>query len=180
MKGITEENGIVLVKSFRDVSGEKLLKSDSEETVEGSMHKQELKRLITRMQTQRAQKMMKCGKAVGPDDAAIKAFQALGHEGVVMINFFHIILQTGKMPKWRKNTLVSIFKLKGAVPECNYQPITLKSLAVKWLERITEKRLYEELEHQATNNQFGFIRGRSAMAESEYCRSTGRNTRNYR
>lgn len=82
--------------------------------------------------------------------------------------------------KQGKSTLVSTCKHKEDVQECSkYCPIKLTSRTMKWLERMIEGSFHEQLEHQVTNNEFGFMPGRSSVDTvfaPEYCRrSTGRN-----
>ncbi|CAM2118122.1 unnamed protein product [Caretta caretta] len=76
-------------------------------------------RPIAAVETRAALKMKKCGKAVGLDGVTMESFKVLGHEEVVIMNFFHLIFQTAKRPMWRKSTLASIFKHKGDMQEFN-------------------------------------------------------------
>jgi hypothetical protein len=64
--------------------------------------------------------------------------------------------------KWRQNILVPIFKNNGGVQSCtNYRGIKLISHTMKLWERIIEHRLREVT--NVTENQFGFMPGRSTM-----------------
>jgi hypothetical protein len=67
------------------------------------------------------------------------------------------------MPKeWRRSILVPIFKNKGDVQSCtNYRGIKLMSHTMKLWERVIEHRLRRL--PRVTQNQFGFIPGRSTM-----------------
>ena len=69
-------------------------------------------------------RMMKKGKAQGPDDIPVEAWIALGNKGVeFLMNFFNRILRGEKMPdEWRRSVFVSLYKGKGDIKECgNYR-----------------------------------------------------------
>ncbi|CAN6305897.1 unnamed protein product, partial [Urochloa humidicola] len=68
-----------------------------------------------------------------------------------------------KMPEeWRRSILVPIFKNKGDVQSCtNYRGIKLMSHTMKLWERVIEHRLRRVT--SVTQNQFGFMPGRSTM-----------------
>jgi hypothetical protein len=64
--------------------------------------------------------------------------------------------------EWRRSILVPIFKTKGDVKSyTNYQGIKLMSHTMKLWERIIEHRLRGVT--NVTENQFGFMTGRSTM-----------------
>jgi hypothetical protein len=64
--------------------------------------------------------------------------------------------------EWRRSILVPIFKNKGDVQSCtNYQGIKLMSHTIKLWERIIEHCLRGVT--NVTENQFGFMPGRSTM-----------------
>jgi hypothetical protein len=64
--------------------------------------------------------------------------------------------------EWRRSILVPIFKNKGDVQSCtNYQRITLMSHIMKLWEMIIEHHLRGVM--NVTENQFGFMPGRSTM-----------------
>jgi hypothetical protein len=64
--------------------------------------------------------------------------------------------------EWRWNILVPIFKNKGDVHSCtNYRGIKLISHTMKLWERIIQHRLRGVT--NVTENQFGFMPGRSTM-----------------
>ena len=64
--------------------------------------------------------------------------------------------------EWRKSTLVPIYKNKGDVQNCmNYRGIKLMSHTMKLWERVIEHRLRQET--RVSDNQFGFMPGRSTM-----------------
>ncbi|KAM1184249.1 hypothetical protein ACFX1S_013853 [Malus domestica] len=111
-----------------------------------------------------ALKKMKHRKAVGPDDIPIEVWKALGETGIAWLtDLFNRILKTKKMPnEWRKSTLVPIYKNKGDVQNCmNYRGIKLMSHTMKLWERVIEHRLRQET--RVSDNQFGFMPGRSTM-----------------
>ena len=64
--------------------------------------------------------------------------------------------------EWRRSILVPIFKNKGDVQSCtNYYGIKLMSHTMKLWERVIEHRLRRVT--SVTQNQFGFMPGRSTM-----------------
>ena len=111
-----------------------------------------------------ALKKMKHRKAVGPDDIPIEVWKVLGETGITWLtDLFNRILKTKKMPnEWRTSTLVPIYKNKGDVQNCmNYRGIKLMSHTMKLWERVIEHRLRQET--RVSDNQFGFMPGRSTM-----------------
>ncbi|GMQ01954.1 hypothetical protein CsSME_00048401 [Camellia sinensis var. sinensis] len=107
---------------------------------------------------------MKSNKALGPDDIPIEAWKCLGKKGVGWLTrLFSKILLTRNMPdEWRKSILVSIYKNKGDVQNCNNnRGIKLMCHIMKVWERVMERRLRDITE--VSENQFGFMSGRSIM-----------------
>ena len=94
------------------------------------------------------------GKACGADELPIEAIEIiLEYNPECIVEAFNNILRKNKMPNdWRKSRMVSIFKGKGDVLECNnYRGIKLMSHTMKLWEIIIEARLRED--------QFGFRPG---------------------
>ena len=121
-------------------------------------------RRIRESEVKEALKKMKVGRAVGPDGIPIEVWKSLGDKGVVWLtSLFNKILRSKKMPEeWRKSTLVPLFKNKGDIQNCsNYRGIKLMSHTMKLWERVIERRL--RCETTVTQNQFGFMPGRSTM-----------------
>ncbi|KAD3069016.1 hypothetical protein E3N88_36896 [Mikania micrantha] len=119
-------------------------------------------RRITIEEVFAAFKRMGRRKAVGPDDIPIEVWKCLGDEGLGWLTMlFNTILKTGNMPnKWRSSTLIPLYKNKGDAQCCeNYRGIKLLSHTMKLWERVIETRLRRET--QVTENQFGFMPGRS-------------------
>ena len=97
---------------------------------------------------------------MGPDDIPAEAWKCLGAiEMDVLTDMFNKIIETKKMPdKWRKSSLVPIFKNKD-VQECeNYYGIKLVSHTLKIREWVIESRLHEMVN---VCQQFGFMPGRT-------------------
>ena len=64
--------------------------------------------------------------------------------------------------EWRRSTLISIYKNKGDIQSCaNYREIKIMSHTMKLWERVIERRIRKET--RVTDNQFGFMPGRSTM-----------------
>ncbi|KAH1210522.1 LINE-1 retrotransposable element ORF2 protein [Glycine max] len=80
-----------------------------------------------------------------------------------LTKLFNEIMRSKRMSEeWRRSTLVPIYKNKGDIQNCaNYRGIKLMSHTMKLWERVIEQRLRKET--QVTENQFGFMPGRSTM-----------------
>ncbi|KAK9099195.1 hypothetical protein Syun_026240 [Stephania yunnanensis] len=107
---------------------------------------------------------MKIGKACGPDEIPIEVWKCLGEIGLIWLTkLYNKILKSKRMPMdWRRSTLVPIFKNKGDIQSCsNYRGIKLMSHTMKLWERIIDNRLRRET--KISENQFGFMSGRSTM-----------------
>ncbi|KAH1191322.1 tRNA pseudouridine(38/39) synthase [Glycine max] len=121
-------------------------------------------RRIQKQEVKEALKRMSNGKAVGPDNIPIEVWKTLGDRGLEWLTeLFNEIMRSKRMPEeWRRSTLVPIYKNKGDIQNCaNYRGIKLMSHTMKLWERVIERRLRKET--QVTENQFGFMPGRSTM-----------------
>ncbi|RZB79100.1 DnaJ-like subfamily C member 7 isoform B [Glycine soja] len=121
-------------------------------------------RRIQKQEVKEALKRMSNGKAVGPDNIPIEVWKTLGDRGFEWLTkLFNEIMRSKRMPEeWRRSTLVPIYKNKGDIQNCaNYRGIKLMSHTMKLWERVIERRLRKET--QVTENQFGFMPGRSTM-----------------
>jgi hypothetical protein len=121
-------------------------------------------RRIQENEVKDALKRMKGGKAMGPDGIPIEMERSFGYVAIVWLTkLFNIIFGSNKIPdEWRRSILVPIFKNKRDVQNCtNYRWIKLMSHIMKLWERIIEHRLREVT--NVTENQFGFMLGRSTM-----------------
>ncbi|CAN6336649.1 unnamed protein product [Urochloa humidicola] len=121
-------------------------------------------RRIQEAEIEEALKRMKGGKAMGPDGIPIEVWRCLGVRAIVWLTkLFNLIFRANKMPEeWRRSILVPIFKNKGDVQSCtNYRGIKLMSHTMKLWERVIEHRLRRVT--SVTQNQFGFMPGRSTM-----------------
>jgi hypothetical protein len=109
-------------------------------------------------------KIMKGGKPMDPNGISIEVQRNLGDVVIVWLTkLFNLIFRSNKMlDEWRRSILVPIFKNKGDVQSCtNYRGIKLMSHTMKLCGRIIEHRLREVT--NVTENQFGFMPGRSTM-----------------
>ena len=105
---------------------------------------------------------MKSGMVVGPDLIPVKIWKCLGEVGLDWLTeLFNVIFRTVKMPnEWRISTVISLYKDKGDVQDCNdYRGIKLLSHTMKLCERVIEGRLRKEI--LISDNQFSFMPGRS-------------------
>ncbi|KAH1238660.1 LINE-1 retrotransposable element ORF2 protein [Glycine max] len=121
-------------------------------------------RRIQKQEVKEALKRISNGKAVGPDNIPIEVWKTLGDRGLEWLTkLFNEIMRSKRMPEeWRRSMLVPIYKNKGDIQNCaNYRGIKLMSHTMKLWERVIERRLRKET--QVTENQFGFMPGRSTM-----------------
>jgi Reverse transcriptase (RNA-dependent DNA polymerase). len=121
-------------------------------------------RRINVSEVKNALKKMSIGRALGPDGIPIEVWKHLGDEGVAWLTkLFNKIMMSNRMPdEWRKSILVPIYKNKGDIQSCsNYRGIKLMSHTMKLWERVIEHRL--RMETTVSENQFGFMPGRSTM-----------------
>jgi len=107
---------------------------------------------------------MSSGKAVGPDNIPIEVWKSLGDKGIAWLtNLFNEIMRRKKMSdEWRRSILIPIYKNKGDIQNCGtYRRIKLMSHTMKLWEMVIERGLRKET--RVTDNQFGFMSGRSTM-----------------
>jgi len=121
-------------------------------------------RRIQEHEVREALKRMSSGKAVGPDNIPIEVWKSLGDRGIMWLTkLFNEIMRTKKMPdEWRRSTLIAIYKNKEDIQSCaNYRGIKLMSHTMKLWKKVIEQRIRKET--RVTDNQFGFMPGRSTM-----------------
>ena len=92
---------------------------------------------------ERALKTMKNGKASGPYRIVKDHLAAFPHGKQVIMQIANEILDGKDMPHdWRTSTVVSIYKKKGSVMNCErYRGVKLLEHGMKVVERLLEKRL---------------------------------------
>ncbi|KAL6577233.1 hypothetical protein OROMI_011509 [Orobanche minor] len=132
--------------------------------IPSSMVNREFKRRIQKGEVTMALKKMGSKKAEGPDGIPIEVWRCLGERGIDWLTMlFNKIWRSNKMPSaWRKSILVPLYKNKGDVQDCsNYRGIKLMSHTMKLWERVIEQRIRKCV--KITENQFGFMPGRSTM-----------------
>ncbi|KAL6517101.1 hypothetical protein OROHE_017807 [Orobanche hederae] len=128
------------------------------------MINRDFKRRIQKGEVTMALKKMGSKKAEGPDGIPIEVWRCLGERGIEWLTMlFNKIWRSNKMPSaWRKSILVPLYKNKGDVQDCsNYRGIKLMSHTMKLWERVIEQRIRKCV--KITENQFGFMPGRSTM-----------------
>ena len=89
---------------------------------------------ISKEEVKEALRNMKFEKAVGPDLISVEIWKYSGEVGVDWLTaFFNVIFRTAKMPnEWKTSTIISLYKDKGIVQNCNnYQGIKLLSDTMK-------------------------------------------------
>jgi hypothetical protein len=121
-------------------------------------------RRIQESEVKDALKRMKGGKAMDLDGMPIEVWKTLGDVAIIWLTkLFNLIFRSNKIhDEWRWSILIPIFKNKGDVQSCtNYHGIKLMSRTMKLWERIIEHHLRGVI--NVTENQFGFMPGRSTM-----------------
>ena len=91
-----------------------------------------------------ALRMMKKGKAVGPDELPVEVWKCIGKMGITFwTRLFNRLLIGERMPEeWKRSVLIQIYKNKGDAQCCgNYRGIKLMSHTMKVWERIIEAGL---------------------------------------
>lgn len=121
-------------------------------------------RRISSEEVKEVVRKMKNGRACGPDGIPLEVWRCLGDKGMEWLtSLFNVILRTAVMPgDWRLSTLIPVYKNKGDIQDCgNYRGIKLLSHTMKVWEKVIEMRLRSVVE--VSENQFGFMPGRSSM-----------------
>ena len=120
---------------------------------------------VSREEVKNALRMMKKGKAVGPDELPIEVWKCIGKIGIeFLIRLFYKLLMGERMPKeWRRSVLIPIYKNKGVSQCCgNYRGIKLMSYTMKVWEKIIEARLRDNVE--ISKQLYGFMPGKGTTA----------------
>ena len=103
-------------------------------------------------------------KASGGDGIPVELFQILNDDAVMMLD--SICQQIWKTQQWPQDWKRSIFILipkKGNAKECsNYRIIALISHASKVMLKILQARLQQYMNHELSDVQVGFSKGRGA------------------
>nr|GEV47439.1 hypothetical protein [Tanacetum cinerariifolium] len=110
--------------------------------------------------------------AVRPNQIPIEAWRSLGDEGIFWLtSLFNKIFNSAKMPEERRlSEVITIFKNKGDAQVCsNYRGINFLGHTMKLWERVIERRLRRET--SVSENQFGFMLGRSSVEAIHLIRS---------
>ncbi|VFQ68547.1 unnamed protein product [Cuscuta campestris] len=97
----------------------------------------------------RAIRVMRSGRALGPDEIPVDFWKHAGRGAWVWLTkLFNVILRIARMPdEWRESLFVPLFKSKGDIQSCeNYRGIKLLSHTMKIWERIIEFRADGELD----------------------------------
>ncbi|GJW99695.1 retrovirus-related pol polyprotein LINE-1 [Tanacetum coccineum] len=127
---------------------------------------------INQAEVRTALQKMGRNKAVGLDQIPIEAWKSLGDEGSFCLTIlFNKIFSSARMPEeWRLSEVIPIFKNKGDVQVCsNYRGIKILGHTMKLWERMIQRRLRRET--SVSENQFGFMPGRSSVEAIHLIRS---------
>lgn len=116
---------------------------------------------ITIEEIENALKNMKRGKSPGPDELPIEVLQLLKEDHITILrDMFNNIYRTGIIPdEWLVSTFVAIPKKTNARHCSEYRTISLMSHTLKLFLKIIHQRIYEKIEKDNSNTQFGFRKG---------------------
>ena len=153
---IKDENGNVMVNSKAVLKRgkkyfEKLMNEENNRdprTEEAEVVNEEVN-CVSREEVKNALRMIKKGKAVGPNELPIEVWNCMGEMGIKFLTrLFNRLLVGEQMPEeWRRSVLIPIYKNKGDAQCCgNYRGIKLMSHTMKIWERIIEARLRDRVE----------------------------------
>ncbi|KAL1448667.1 hypothetical protein WDU94_003512 [Cyamophila willieti] len=109
-------------------------------------------------------------KAPGPDSIHCEILKILDSETLkILVKEFNEIYNSGHLPEdWLRSTFIPIPKSVNA-KRCNeYRTISLMSHALKIFLKIIHQRIYEKIEENFGNTQFGF-RGGLGTREALFC-----------
>ena len=127
---------------------------------------QELTNPFTMEEMFSALKLLKAGKAPGPD---IIHPEFLLHTGDAITNWLHLFLSSSmdrcKIPKvWRRATVIALPKPNKPTDDPkSYRPISLLCIPYKLLERLIHARINPIIDPQLPHEQAGFRQGRSTV-----------------
>ena len=115
-------------------------------------------------ETTAAVKLIKSGKAQGPDKIAPEFITHCGSHMLTWLRvFFSQCMSTLRLPKiWRRSEIIAILKPKKPADDAkSYRPISLLCVPLKLLERLLLARLEPVIDPQLPPQQAGFRQGRS-------------------
>ena len=115
-------------------------------------------------ETTAAVKLIKSGKAQGPDKIAPEFITHCGSHMLTWLRvFFSQCMSTLRLPKiWRRSEIIAILKPKKPADDAkSYRPISLLCVPLKLLERLLLTRLNPVIDPQLPPQQAGFRHGRS-------------------
>lgn len=75
---------------------------------------------VSKEEVRKAMKRMKNGKAVGPDDIPVEAWQCLREKGLnFLASLFNEILEKEELLEEWRSVMIPVFKNKGGVQSCS-------------------------------------------------------------
>ncbi|XP_063593025.1 uncharacterized protein LOC134770088 [Penaeus indicus] len=119
---------------------------------------------ITEVEVVKALQKMKCGKAVGPDNTPVEAWEVFGSNGTDCLTevFTNVLEKEEMLEEWRSSTLIHISKNEGAIQDCsNYRVIKLNFTYLEDL-RKNHRQVTVSEKVSISEQQFGFMPGRCA------------------
>lgn len=113
---------------------------------------------ITLTEIERAIQKAKNKKACGPDEIPAELLKILQTNGKqYLLQMFNNIYETGDIPEdWLKSTFITLPEKSNAKKCSDYRTISLMSHTLKIFLRIIHNRIYDKLERNISNTQFGF------------------------
>ena len=117
---------------------------------------------IMKDEVRAAIKMMKHGKALGPDDVVIEEVEALGEFGIEKVtDILNEIYHNGEIPtEMSKPIFIALPKKPGATEYELHRTINLKSHVTKVLLRVIMMRVLNKIRPEIAEEQCGFMEGK--------------------
>uniref|UniRef100_A0A8D8UV16 Craniofacial development protein 2 n=2 Tax=Cacopsylla melanoneura TaxID=428564 RepID=A0A8D8UV16_9HEMI len=118
---------------------------------------------ILKEEVKRAIESTKSGKALGPDEVPVDVLKLIEAQHLDAITaLFNRIYTTGNIPReWLESTFVTLPKKPNAKKCDEYRTISLMSHTLKVFLKVIHRRIFQKLEDDISDTQFGFRNGYS-------------------
>lgn len=135
--------------------------NDNRSTIPPQMEENPIGPSILKSEVVHAIRLMKNGKAPGPDEMFSETLKLLNEESLdVVVSLFNNIYSTGVIPNdWLRSTFIPLPKKQNAHLCKDYRLISLMSHFLKLFLRVLHTRLYRRCEEVSGDSQFGFKSG---------------------
>ena len=107
-------------------------------------------------------------KSFGPDGIHPKLLKSLADDCsfvIALTKLFNCCSESGVLPKiWKTASVVPLFKKGSKSDPLNYRPVSLTCVLCKVYEQLIRKHILEFLEGRISNEQHGFVKGKSCLS----------------